>query len=263
MTAPTLTLSLVQAATHWHDPEANRSMFSGLLTGLAEDVRVVLLPEMFSTGFTMHSAQVAETMDGETVEWMRQESAGLDKVLCGSVVIEEAGAYYNRFLAAYPDGDVLTYDKRHRFRMAGEHQHYSAGGEKIVFEVDGWRICPMVCYDLRFPVWFRNRDEYDVLVCVANWPAARRDAWTTLLRARAIENQAYVAAVNIVGTDGNGVMYSGGSACYTGDGGVLGEAFDTAQTLTCTLSASGLHDLRQAFPVSRDADDFELKTEHT
>jgi len=190
---------------------------------------------------------------------MRQESARLDKVLCGSVVIEEAGAYYNRFVAVYPDGDVITYDKRHLFRMAGEHQHYSAGGEKIVFEVDGWRICPMVCYDLRFPVWFRNRNEYDVLLCVANWPAARRAAWNTLLRARALENQVYVAAVNIVGVDGNAVVYTGGSACYAPDGDVLGEVFDDPQTLNCTLSASVLQDLHQAFPVSRDADDFELK----
>lgn len=254
-----LTLSLLQTHTHWHDPAANRALFDALLDEVPAATRLVLLPEMFSTGFTMASGEVAETMAGETLSWLKQQAKRRNKVLCGSLVIEQDGAFYNRFVAAFPDGELTQYDKRHRFRMAGEHQHYSAGGEKIVFEVDGWRVCPMVCYDLRFPVWFRNTGDYDLLVCVANWPAARQQAWNTLLRARAIENQVYAAGVNIVGTDGNGVTYTGGSAVYAPDGDVLVEAQDAAQLVTHTLDASRLANLRENFPVWQDADEFQLE----
>ena len=254
-----LTLSLLQTPTHWHDPAANRAHFAELLAEVPAETQLVLLPEMFSTGFTMASREVAETMAGETLSWLKQRAVDLGKVLCGSLVIEEDGAFFNRFVAVTPTGDCVQYDKRHRFRMAGEHEHYSAGGEKIVFEVGGWRVCPMVCYDLRFPVWFRNSDDYDLLVCVANWPAARQAAWNTLLRARAIENQAYAAGVNIVGTDGNGVTYSGGSAIYAPDGDVLVEAHDTAQLVTQTLDGARLKSLREQFPVWQDADEFQLK----
>lgn len=253
-----LTISLIQTATHWHDPAANREMFEGLLAEVPGETNLVLLPEMFSTGFTMDSVEVAESMQGETVGWLRAQAERLDKALCGSVVIEEAGAYFNRFLCAMPDGALICYDKRHRFRMAGEHEHYQAGGEKVVFEVNGWRICPMVCYDLRFPVWFRNKGEYDALVCVANWPAPRRQAWQTLLRARAIENQVYVAAVNIVGRDGNGVEYAGGSAVYGPAGDTIIEVFDTQQIVTRVLNPETLMTLREEFPVWQDADGFKL-----
>ena len=253
-----LTISLLQTDTVWHDPAANRARFDDLLAQVPAATGLVLLPEMFATGFTMDSAAVAETMQGDTVAWLQQRAADTGKVLCGSLVIHADGAYYNRFLCAQPDGTLATYDKRHRFRMAGEHEHYSAGGRKIVVHVRGWRVCPMVCYDLRFPVWFRNRGEYDLLVCVANWPAARREAWNTLLRARAIENQVYAAGVNIVGTDGNGVAYSGGSAVYAPDGLPLAEAFDTAQIVTCSIAWAPLAALREEFPVWQDADEFEL-----
>lgn len=253
-----LTLSMLQTATLWHDPAANRVMFDDLLQQVPAASRLVLLPEMFSTGFTMDSAAVAETMQGETIAWLHERAHQYGKVLCGSLVICEDGEFYNRFVSVDPAGQLTHYDKRHRFRMAGEHQHYGAGGAKRVFEVDGWRVCPMVCYDLRFPVWFRNQQEYDLLICVANWPAARQQAWNTLLRARAIENQVYAAGVNIIGCDGNGVEYAGGSAVYAPDGAVQVEATDDAQIITQTISWSGLCELRERFPVWQDADNFEL-----
>lgn len=256
-----LKVALIQAATHWHDPASNRQMFSALLDEVPADAHLALLPEMFSTGFTMASAEVAETMDGPTVSWLRAEAAARELVLCGSVVIRAGDVFYNRFLWVPPEGNIAVYDKRHRFRMAGEHEHYSAGAERLVVELRGWRLCPMVCYDLRFPVWLRNRGDYDALLCVANWPAARQAAWNTLLRARAIENQAYLAAVNIVGTDGNGVEYSGGSAAFAPDGTVLVERFDEPGVLVTEFDAGRLASLRAEFPVGDDADDFDLTLE--
>jgi omega-amidase len=257
---PALTVSLIQSSTHWHDPGANREMFDRWLNEVPAETDLVLLPEMFSTGFTMDSATVAEPMQGETVTWLRDQAVTRAKALCGSVVIAEGGEYFNRFICAMPDGELVTYDKRHRFRMAGEHEHYQAGGEKIVMHIAGWRICPMICYDLRFPVWFRNNGDYDAIVCVANWPAARQQAWNTLLRARAIENQAYVAAVNIVGSDGNGIRYGGGSAVYGPDGEVMVEQFDCEQIVTSVLDHAPLATLRKQFPVWQDADKFGLKS---
>ena len=251
-----LSCALIQTATHWHDPEANRRMFGELIAEVDPSTDIVVLPEMFSTGFTMSSAEVAEPMSGPTVAWMRALAAERGMVICGSVVIEERGEYFNRFVWAQSDGDLKTYDKRHCFRMADEHLHYAAGQDRLIIEFKGWRICPMVCYDLRFPVWFRNRSDYDVLLCVANWPAARVEAWNTLLRARAIENQCYTVAVNIVGVDGNAVAYSGGSAAYGPDGTVINEAFDSPQTFGVQLEYAPLEKLREAFPVWADADGF-------
>ena len=256
-----LNVAMIQTATHWHDPAANQEMFAALLDDVPSNVQLVLLPEMFSTGFTMASAEVAETMDGPTVSWLRAEAAARQIVLCGSVVIRANDAFYNRFLWVPPDGNVAIYDKRHRFRMAGEHEYYSAGGDRLVVELNGWRLCPMVCYDLRFPVWLRNRGDYDALLCVANWPLARQAAWNTLLRARAIENQVYLAAVNIVGTDGNGVVYGGGSAAYAPDGAVLVEQFDDPGILVTEFDPVRLAALRAEFPVGDDADNFDLTLE--
>ncbi len=256
-----LKVALLQAATHWHDPAANRQMFAELLDTVPADAHLVLLPEMFSTGFTMASAEVAETMEGPTVSWMRTEAAAREQVLCGSVVIRADDAFYNRFLWVPPDGVITFYDKRHRFRMAGEHEHYSAGSDRVLVTLRGWRLCPMVCYDLRFPVWLRNRGDYDALLCVANWPAARQTAWNTLLRARAIENQVYLAAVNIVGMDGNNVSYSGGSAAFAPDGAVLVERFDEPGVLVTEFDPARLAALRAEFPVGDDADDFVLTLE--
>lgn len=253
-----LQVALLQTATHWHDAAANRAMFSEQLKNLQQGVQLAVLPEMFSTGFTMASTEVAETMQGPTVDWLRQQAAAHNMVLCGSVVIRAAEGYFNRFMAVYPNGELVHYDKRHLFRMAGEHEHYAAGVGRPTFEVGGWRILPLVCYDLRFPVWSRNRRDYDAIVTVANWPAARRMAWNRLLCARAIENQAYMVGVNIVGEDGNGVTYSGGSAVYAPDGETLVEVFDEARMVHVQLDGAQLNDYREAFPAWRDADEFEL-----
>ncbi len=261
MSNPTahLTVSLLQTATRWHDAAGNRRLFDELLQRVPEATQLVVLPEMFSTGFTMDSAAVAEDMQGDTLAWLAERARQYNKTLCGSMVIKAQGHYFNRFVSVDADGVLNHYDKRHRFRMAGEHQHYSAGGEKLVFEVAGWRVCPLICYDLRFPVWFRNREEYDLLLCVANWPAARQQAWNTLLRARAIENQVYAAGVNIVGVDGNGVEYRGGSALYAPDGAVLAEEYDDAKIITHRLDWATLCEMREHFPVWQDADEFELR----
>jgi len=255
-----LTLSLFQCATHWHDPAANRALFDGLFDGVSRESDVLVLPEMFSTGFTMASREVAEPMDGPTVGWMRERAAQRAQILCGSVVIEEKGAYYNRFIWARPDGSITHYDKRHLFRMADEHQHYREGQARPVLALDGWRILPLVCYDLRFPVWLRNVDAYDVLLCVANWPAARRIAWQTLLKARAIENLSYSVGVNRTGVDGNQISYAGDSCAYDFLGNALVELGDEAQVATLSLDPVALRDHRDAFPAWRDADQFEIET---
>ncbi len=256
-----LTLSLVQTHTHWHDPVANRNMFDRWFSEVPESADIVVLPEMFSTGFTMHSDDVAEPMSGPTVEWLRSTAGALKKVVCGSVVIKEDGSHYNRFLWVTPDGEVGVYDKRHRFRMAGEHDHFSAGCERLIVTVGGWKICPMVCYDLRFPVWCRNRNDYDVLLCVANWPAARLEAWSALLRARAIENLSYSLGVNILGEDGNSVIYRGGTVAYTPEGEILIQADDQAGIFTVELDKEYLDRYRAAFPAWQDADAYDLADE--
>ncbi len=256
-----LTIDLVQTATHWHDPAANRALFDRAFEQLSPRSELVVLPEMFSTGFTMASTEVAETMDGPTVAWLRTAAARLGRTLCGSVVIESGGRFLNRFLWVAPDGGIGCYDKRHRFRMAGEHQHYAAGSERVVFRIGPWRILPLVCYDLRFPVWLRNREamDYDLLLAVANWPAPRQVAWNTLLRARAIENLSYAVGVNIVGVDGNGVHYGGGSAAYDFQGRVLTEADDRPALLTVTLDGDALENHRREFPAWQDADRFQIQ----
>lgn len=233
-------------------------MFETWLREVPVQTQLVVLPEMFSTGFTMHSRDVAETMRGETVVWLQQQATSLKKTLCGSVVIEDAGRFYNRMLWIEQNGEVGVYDKRHRFRMAGEHEHFEAGTSRPVFKCGNWRILPCICYDLRFPVWLRNRSDYDLLLCVANWPAARRHAWRSLITARAIENQAFVAAVNILGTDGNGVDYSGDSLVVKPDGVTQLDARDVAGVYSTSLELDELQRTREQFPVWQDADEFEL-----
>ena len=257
-----LTVTLVQTATHWHDAAANRALFTERLAALAP-TDLVVLPEMFSTGFTMASAEQAETMDGPTVAWMRAQAAQLDAAVCGSVVIEEGGRCFNRFLAALPDGELAHYDKRHLFRMADEHAHYAPGEARVVFTFRGWRICPQVCYDLRFPAFARNRLDdaeagYDLLLYVANWPARRAAQWRALLAARAIENQAFVAGVNVIGEDGAGVTYRGDSGLWSFSGEAEAELGDRDGDARIALSRSALDDWRAAFPAWKDADAFTL-----
>jgi predicted amidohydrolase len=257
-----LRVTLVQTSTHWHDPTANRALFTARLAAL-EPTDLVVLPEMFSTGFTMASAEQAETMDGPTVGWLREQAARLDAVVCGSVVIEEGGAHYNRFLAALPDGELVCYDKRHLFRMADEHAHYAPGSERVVFTFRDWRICPQVCYDLRFPAFARNRLDdaeagYDLLLYVANWPARRAAQWRALLAARAIENQAWVVGVNVIGEDGAGVIYRGDSGVWSFTGEAALGLEDRDADARFALSRTALDDWRSSFPAWKDADAFTL-----
>lgn len=251
-------IAVVQTETDWHDAAANRRRFDAWFEQVEPDTDLVVLPEMFSTGFTMDSREVAETMDGPTVAWLGERAAALDAVLVGSVVIREGERWFNRLVWMAPDGTATTYDKRHRFRMAGEHEHYDAGAERVVVTLDDWRVCPLICYDLRFPVWSRNRGDYDILIYPANWPAARQAHWNGLLRARAIENQCFAIGVNRVGTDGNGVVYRGGTAVYDFEGTPLVEIFDDEQLVHLRLDRQGLDRYRAAFPAWRDADDFDL-----
>ncbi len=253
-----LAVTLVQQPLAWHDPEANRARFTELLAPLAGRTDLVVLPEMFTTGFSMAAERLAEDMAGPTVEWLRATAARLRAVVAGSVIIADGGAR-NRLLWARPDGTMAAYDKRHLFRMAREHEHYVAGEERLVVTLHGWRVLPLVCYDLRFPVWSRNRGDYDLALYVANWPAARRYAWSTLLRARAIENLAYVVGVNRVGSDGAGLPYAGDSVALDPLGQPLVELGDAAAVTQVTLSAEALAAWRQRFPAHLDADAFRLQ----
>lgn len=252
-----LRVTLVQQPLAWQDAAANRATFQSLLAPLAGHTDLVVLPEMFTTGFTMAAEHLAETMDGPTVAWIREVARRLGAVVTGSVVVDDDG-FRNRLLWAAPDGELAWYDKRHLFRMAREHEHYAAGGTRVVLRVHGWRVLPLVCYDLRFPVWSRNRGDYDLALYVANWPAARRHPWCTLLRARAIENLSYVVGVNRVGTDGQGIEYSGDSAAIDPLGQALADCGSTPGVTTVTLSADALAAHRQRFPAHLDADDFRL-----
>ena len=256
---PDLELALVQTTLVWHDAEANRAQFAALLEQ-ARGADLVILPEMFTTGFSMESAALAEAEQGQTHAWLREQAARLNAVITGTLIVRAAdGSYRNRLLWARPDGEVLHYDKRHLFRMAGEHEHFSAGERQALFELNGWRIRPLICYDLRFPVWSRDPHGTDLLLYTANWPAARRTAWNRLLPARAIENLCYVAAVNRVGSDGKGYPYSGDSQVLDFHGEPLLAPGDGDGVFRVALQAAKLESYRTRFPAHLDADDFELK----
>jgi len=262
-----LRVSLVQGDTRWHDPAGNRDMYAALMAPLAGHTDLVLLPETFTSGFSNEALADAEDMQGETVAWMLAQASRLDAVVTGSVQLRAGEGVFNRMLWATPDGGLHHYDKRHLFRMAREHERYAAGRDRLTLELKGWRVCPLVCYDLRFPVFVRNRYgveapdrfDYDLLLFVANWPAARRYAWQTLLRARAIENLACVAAVNRVGRDGNDVAYSGDSVALDFLGQPQLEFGAEVRVDTTTFSAEALKAHRERFPAHLDADRFELR----
>lgn len=254
-----LTLTLLQSRLAWQDPAANRAQFDRLIDGLERPGELIVLPEMFTTGFTMNPAGAAEPMDGPTLHWLAATAARTGSTLCGSLVIAEGGRYYNRLVWMRPDGSREFYDKRHLFRMAGEHEQYAAGSTRLVVTLAEWRICPLICYDLRFPVWSRGANAFDLQLYVANWPRPRRSAWQALLPARAIENQCYVAGVNRIGSDGNGVDHAGDSAVYDYFGQVLASAGEEPQALTVTLDGAALARYRDKFPAWRDADRFELE----
>lgn len=276
----TLTVTTIQSNLHWEDKQANLAMFEKKIMGIAEKTEIVILPEMFSTGFSMKPEALAEKMNGETVSWMKKIAAQKRIILTGSLIIEEEGEYFNRLIWMLPNGQYGVYDKRHLFAYASEHEHYTPGNKRLIASVKGWKINLVICYDLRFPVWCRqsrpgNRffphenpedplqvppapvePEYDLLVCVANWPERRSHAWKTLLQARAIENQCYVAAVNRVGNDGNNIYHSGDSMIVS----PMGEVLYTQQTdeaiHTITLQKDTLEEVRKKLPFLDDADDF-------
>lgn len=263
--ASALNVTVLQSDLKWENKKANLESFEQKIFACEDKMEIVLLPEMFSTGFSMRPTELGETMDGETVQWMKRVAAEKKIVLGGSVIIKENDLYYNRFVWMLPNGEYGVYDKRHLFGYAGEDLEYTRGNKRLIASIKGWRIHLLVCYDLRFPVWARQsipkegtfeRPEYDVLVYVANWPEKRVHAWRTLLQARAIENQCYVVGVNRVGIDGNGHQYPGESMVIDALGSPVYKASDKEEVFTCTLEYDKLEEVRERLPFLGDADPF-------
>ncbi len=253
-----LKAALIQCDLHWEDIEQNLIAIEAILDGLEPDVRLVVLPEMFATGFTMTPSKFSHEQLQMVFAWMHQQSTKRNIVLTGSSIAPVSGGYYNQFMIAQPDGTSTRYNKRHLFRMGEEHQTYLPGNDRVVVEVDGWRICPMICYDLRFPVWSRNRNDYDMLIYVANWPASRREIWLTLLRARAIENQCFVLGVNRVGKDPY-ATYLGDSLVFSPKGEIVSiPVGDKPGVATALINGVELEHFRKKFPAWMDADSFDI-----
>ena len=254
-----LKIALIQTDIYWKNIEANLAMLEEKLWQITEPVDLIVLPEMFQTGFTMDVNDVAEPMNLTTFKWMKQMAAQKKAVVTGSYIVKEKGQAFNRLIWMQPDGEYYTYDKRHLFRMANEDKDFSMGMERLIVELKGWKICPMICYDLRFPVWSRNRNqEYDLLLYVANWPASRAHIWDTLLQARSIENLAYSIGVNRVGKGGKDIDYVGHTGAYSPKGETL--TFSEEEGLIIIdLSLDDLNAFRERFPAHLDADEFELK----
>ena len=253
-----LRVTLIQTELFWEDKTANLQNFTQILERLPDATDLIILPEMFNSGFTMHPERVAETEEGDTVTWLKTMAGKFQAAITGSLVIEENNNYYNRLFFVFPDGSFQTYDKKHTFTLAGEHKSYASGEERLLVTYKDWKICPLICYDLRFPVWARNTEEYDVLLYVANWPRPRISAWDALLKARAIENMAYCIGVNRIGEDVNQNMYSGHSAVYD----VLGNTLffsEKEETATVTLKKEHIDYYRSKLKFLQDRDDFILK----
>lgn len=251
-------ISLIQTSLTWENPQANRDNFETLINSIQEQTDIIILPEMFFTGFTMTPKTVAETMDGETVKWMKDMAATKDCAVTGSLVIEENGNYYNRLLFVLPDGEIKTYDKRHLFSLAGEDKAYTAGADRLIINYRGWKISPFVCYDLRFPVFSRNTNDIDLMLYVANWPAPRVAAWDALLKARAIENMCYVAGVNRTGQDNNGHNYLGHSQLLDELGANVVVPTENEGVFTAELSREKMLETRNKFQFLNDRDSFSL-----
>lgn len=253
-----LHITLLQNTLVWEDPAANREQFAERLAHI-DDTDVVVLPEMFTTGFSMAAATYAEDANnGPTLKWMKHQAERHQTVLVGSIMVKEAGLYYNRLYWVQPDGRVVHYDKKHLFSMAKEHEVYTPGNQRVIIEYKGWRIAPFICYDLRFPAWNRNVRNYDLAIYVANWPSARAHHWRSLLTARAIENLAYIAAVNRVGTDEKGHHYSGDSSIIGPSGHLLAYQSHSEGVLRATLDREYLLATRKKFPFLMDRDGFEF-----
>jgi omega-amidase len=274
----TLSITIIQPDLHWEAKKENLDMLGAMIGNIAEKTEVIVLPEMFTTGFSMNPTPLAETMEGDAIDWMKKTAAAKNSIITGSLIIEgntQPGSgnkkYFNRLIWTLPNGQYGYYDKRHLFAYAGEQLHYQAGNKRLIASVKGWKVQLLVCYDLRFPVWSRQSSisqrtaspetrepEYDVLIYVANWPQKRHHAWRTLLQARAIENQCYVVGVNRVGEDGNGIRYSGGSMIIDALGEIVYEAKDAVDIFTYTLEKEKLQSVRTHFPFWKSADPFTL-----
>ncbi len=249
---------LVQSELFWADAEANRHQLELIARNQGFDCDVIIFPETFTSGFLGDAEADPETMDGATLDWMKTLANELDCVLCGSAAIATRQGPANRFLWVQPDGGVEFYDKSHLFSYGGEDQRYVAGTERKVIHYRGWRICPQICYDLRFPAWCRNRDDYDVLLFVANWPEPRMAAWTTLLKARAVENQSYVIGVNRSGKDPRGLEYAGGSIVCDPLGTTVLDLGVEQGSGRVTIELAKVTEVRKQLPFQQDADDFTL-----
>jgi len=272
MKSPSLLVTIVQSDLHWENPEANLRMFEEKINAHKEKMEIVILPEMFSTGFSMNPERFAETMDGPAVAWMRSIAASKGIIIGGSLMIREGGKFYNRFVWMLPQGEFGYYDKRHLFGAGREDQHYTPGNKRLIASVKGWKINLLICYDLRFPVWARQsvpldpvkqqavdalvEPEYDLIIYVANWPEPRIHAWKTLLQARAIENQSYVVGVNRIGLDGNNNNHTGESLIADPLGQVLHSSGQQDELYTASLSAERIDELRKKLPFLKDADSF-------
>jgi omega-amidase len=261
-------VTIIQTSLYWENQEKNLAHFDNLLHSIKEQTDLIVLPEMFTTGFTMNPEKLAAPANGLVLDWMKSKAREKNAVITGSASVEEKGNYFNRLFWVEPDGNFSNYDKRHLFGMAKEDQHYKMGQEKIVKELKGWNVCPLICYDLRFPVWCRNvftksgdsvKAAYDVLIFVANWPEVRSYPWKQLLIARAIENQCYVIGVNRIGKDGNDVPHSGDSVIINPRGEIISKTKANEESIeTLELSRSYLEEFRKIFPVGMDADNFTL-----
>ena len=269
----TLTFTIIQTPLHWEDTAANLQMLEEKISSIQEKTEIIVLPEMFTTGFSMNTGALAEEMNGTSVQWMKRLAAAKRVIITGSMMIKENGNFYNRLLWVLPNGQIGTYDKRHLFAYANEDQHYTPGNKRLIASVKGWKINLLVCYDLRFPVWSRQVPtlaaddgqpatlEYDVLIYIANWPERRSRAWTTLLQARAIENQAYCIGVNRVGNDGKDIYYSGDSMVINPLGEVLYHKQHDEDVHTITIQKEELETIREKMPFWKDADGFKILEE--
>jgi len=255
-----LQVAIIQADLVWENSLENRSRFEKKIESISENIDLVVLPEMFTTGFSMSPTKLFERMNGETVLWMQKLARENEIAITGSIVIEEAQKYYNRLLFVHPNGKIETYDKRHAFTLAGEDKEYGTGDSKLIVDYKGWKICPLICYDLRFPVWARNIENYDLLIYVANWPKPRINAWNSLLKARAIENMSYCIGVNRVGTDANGYQYSGNSIAIDCLGeGVTDVCENEEKIIFATLNKPSMLNTRNKLLFLNDKDEFVIK----
>jgi omega-amidase len=254
-----LKITLFQGYLFWENIDKNLQNITLRLSNIREKTNLIVLPEMFNTGFSMNAAELAEPMGGKTMNWMHQIAQDYNCVVTGSIIIKEDEKYYNRLIWMRPDGSHEHYDKRHLFALGKEHQTYTAGTKKLIVDLNGWKVCPMICYDLRFPVWMRNvGGEYDLLLIVANWPERRSLHWRTLIPARAVENQAYVIGLNRIGHDGNEVYHSGDSTCIDPNGNVVYYKRDEEDVYTFSIIADEVKKTRRALPFLKDADEFNI-----